>query len=219
MSTVNKKRNYSNYSNWRVTQRYIRIEHNKFIVKWFRDTGSRTRQNLRNSLLIYKKDTANQILVKIQFFNQYIDRQEAVTLPLQYNTRVLPNISQLAVIFRPTSKESKSGNYTLHIPHYSGSKTPNISVHTKGNHWAKHTCKDGASILVYCKTEAEAVKIANQMNRYVDSKYKSSSSKPATGYMAHEPNKVVKVKPIRADYYKEGKKNQIIPDWRYYFTN
>ena len=218
MSTAKQKRNYNNFENWRVTQRYIRIEHNKIIIKWFREAGSQARQSLRNSLLIYKKDTANQILVKIQFFNQYISKnQEAVTLPLQYNTRVLPNISQLAIIFRPTSKKSKSGNYTLHIPHYSGNKSPNMSGHTKGNYWAKYTCKDGAGVLVYCNSKAEATKIAREMNRYVDSKYRSDSSNPATGYMAHEPNKIVKVKPIRADYYKEGKKNQIVPDWRYYF--
>lgn len=219
MTTVNDKRNYSNFQNWRVTQRYIRIEHNKIVRNWFLDGGSSNRQNLRNSLLAYKKDTANQILVKIQFFHHYIRNEEMpLTLPLQYNTRVLPNISQLAIIFRPTSKKSESGNYTLHIPHYNGNKSPNISGHTKGNYWAKYTCKDGASILVYCQTEAEAVKIAKQMNKYVDSKYKADLIKPATGYMAHEPNKIVKVKPIRADYYKEGKKERVTPDWRYYFN-
>ena len=218
MATAKEKRNYRNFENWRVTQRYIRIEHNKTIVSWFRESGSEARQNLRNSLLIYSKDTANQILVKIQFFNQYVNRQQfTVSLPLQYNTRVLPNIPQLAVIFRPTSKSNKSGNYTLHIPHYNGNKSPKISTHTKGNYWAKYTCKDGAPIMVYCSSKAGAVQLAREMNKYVESKYRSDELEPATGYMAHKPNKIVKVKPVRADYYKQGKKNHITPTWRYYY--
>lgn len=204
---------------WRYTQKFIRIEHNKQVKAWFSEAGSPTRQNLRNSILIYKKDTALQILVKIQFFQSYINRNEddILTLPLQYNTRVLPGISQLAIIYRPTSKESESGNYTLHIPHYSGTKTPKISGHTKGNHWAKYTCKDGASIMVYCNSEAEAIKIAKELNRYVERKYKSSEIKPATGHMNHKPNKVVKVTPSRADFYKNGKENNRLSDWKYYF--
>lgn len=136
---------------------------------------------------------------------------------MQFNTRVLPNISQLAVIYRPIERGNKSGNYTLHIPHYNGNKAPQISPHKKGNYWAKYTCKDGASILVYCSTKAEAVKVARELNRYVNAKYKSTQKNPSTGYMEHEPNKEIKVKPLRADYYKQGKKNQISPTWRYYF--
>lgn len=217
--TTKEKKSASNFQNWRVTQKHIRIEHNKTVVSWFRTPGSQARQNLRNSILVYKKDTANQILVKMQFFANYIARRqdETLSLPLQFNTRVLPNISQLAVIFRPVDKKSRSGNYTLHIPHYNGSPSPRISGHTKGNHWAKITCKDGASIMVYCKVKAEAEQIAREMVRYVERRYKPDVIRPATGYMAHEPNKIVRVKPIRADYYAEGKKNQVVPTWRHYY--
>ena len=155
----------------------------------------------------------------MQFFNTYIRElgSEAISFPLQFTTKKLPNVPQLAVVYRPTSNKNQSGNYTLHIPHYTGNKSPNISPHTKGNHWAKYTCKDGASILVYCSSKAEAIRVARELNRYVKPKFKSSEKNPSTGYMEHEPNKVVKVKPVRADYYREGKKFNPHPDWRYYF--
>lgn len=60
---------------WRYTQKYIRIEHNKQVKAWFKNSTSGTGGNLRNAILIYPKDTANQILVKIQFFTQYVSRQ------------------------------------------------------------------------------------------------------------------------------------------------
>ena len=186
-------------------------------MSWFRDLTTKSRINLRNSLLIYKKDTASQMLTKIQFFKNYVQSNETLSLPLQFNTRVLPTIPQLAIIFRATSKTNKSGNYTLHIPHYSGNKTPRISSHTKGNYWAKYTCRDNSSILVYCNTKAEAIKIAKQMNHYVERKYKSAQLNPSTGYMEHEPNKIVKVKPVRADYFPTGKQNNPYPEWRYNF--
>ena len=213
------KKSASNPQNWKIAQRYIRIEHNQTVVKWFRVSNSIARTNLRNSLLIYNKDTASQMLVKMQFFAQYIQKtdDELLSLPLQFKTRVLPNIPQLAIIFRPTDKKIRTGNYTLHIPHYNGSKTPSISGHTKGNHWAKFTCKDGAGVMCYASSKATAIKIVTEMNRYVSRRYKSDQLKPSTGYMEHEPNKKVKVKPIRADYYKDGKKNNPVPDWKYYF--
>jgi len=168
---------------------------------------------------IHGQFLAAQILVKIQFFQTYIRQldDELLTLPLQYTTKKLPGVAQLAIIYRPTSKSNESGNYTLHIPHYTGNKNPRFSSHTKGNHWAKYTCKDGASILVYCSSKAEAIRVARQLHRYVSKKYKSDEVNPSTGYMEHEPNKVVKVKPIRADYYQAGKKYNPDPDWRYYF--
>ena len=210
----------SNPQNWSVAQRYIRIEHNKKVAQWFKIVGTSSRVNLRNSVLIYSKDTASQMLAKMQFFNTYIRElgADTVSFPLQFSTKKLPNVAQLALIYRPTNKQSQSGNYTLHIPQYTGNKNPKVSSHTKGNYWAKYTCKDNASILVYCSSKAEAIRVARELNRYVTRKYKSDEANPSTGYMEHEPNKVVKVKPIRADYYKAGTKFHPHPDWRKYFS-
>lgn len=218
MTDLNKK-SYQNPQNWAIAQRYIRIEHNKIIINWFRVAGSKSRTNLRNSLLIYQKDTAPQISAKIHFFRSYVANKEdeILSFPLQYQTHKLPNIAQLAVIFRPTDKYNESGNYTLHIPHYNGNRSPNLTKHTKGNHWAKFTCKDGAAVMAYCSSKAEAIRVVMEMNRYVDRQYKSNEAKPSTGYISHEPFKELKVKPIRADYFPTGKKKGEPPNWRFYF--
>ena len=219
MANTNRKKATS-AQNWKITQRYLRIEHNKIVTAWFRDAGTgTTRASLRNSILIYQKDSAIQVTAKMQFFANYINKKtdDILTLPLQYQTRPLPGVPQLAIIYRPTAKSSKSGNYTLHIPHYNGSRTLNITPHRKGNHWAKFTCQDKSSILVYCSSKAEAVRVATELNRYVDKKYKSEQIKPSTGYMEHKPNKIIKVAPLRADFYQTGKANQTAPNWKYYF--
>lgn len=209
----------SNFQNWKISQRYIRIDHNKSVIKWFRDESSIARINLRNSILIYKKDSASQILAKMQYFANYVNQRtdELLSFPAQFQTRVLPEIPQLAIIFRPV-QESRSGNYTLHIPHYNGNRIPRVSQHTKGNWWAKFTCQDKASIMVYGSSKTEAIRVATELNRYVELKYKSSQIKASAGFMEHKPNKKIKVKPVRADFYSTGKQNRITPDWRYYFN-
>jgi hypothetical protein len=213
------KKSYKNPQNWRRTQRYIRIEHNKQVVKWFRVTDSEARSNLKNSLLLYPKDSASQCLVKMAFFKQYVDfaDREALTLPLAIQTRVLPERAQLAVVFRPVDPKVRSGNYTLHIPHYNGNRSPSFSAHTKGNSWGKTTLKDGSSIMVYCSTKSEAEKTVKQLARYVETRYLPSPVLVATGEMPHKPFKVLRVSPHRADYYPEGRKNSHAPAWRHYF--
>ncbi len=111
MANTNRKK-ATNAQNWKITQRYLRIEHNKIVNAWFRNasTGT-TRASLRNSMLIYKKDSAIQVTAKMQFFANYINKKtdDILTLPLQYQTRPLPGVPQLAIIYRPTAKSIKVG--------------------------------------------------------------------------------------------------------------
>ena len=207
-------------NSWEFLQRIVKINHNRNVKNYFKDIRSDNKTNtgraaIKTALLIRDADSALEVIVKQNYFAQLAD--PVISFPTQFQTRVLPEVSQLAIIFRPTDKNSRSGNYTLHIPHYNGIRTPNIPKYKKGNYWAKFTCTDKSSVIVYASSKAEAIRVAKSLNRYVKPKYKSDEIQPSTGFMAHTPFKELIVEPIRADYYPKGKQNRITPEWRYYF--
>lgn len=70
------------FKDWRVSQKYIRVYHNKTVKVYFdslEDKNTTKLNNLKNSVLIYKKDTATQIATKIKFFEAYITNYAAIT--------------------------------------------------------------------------------------------------------------------------------------------
>lgn len=215
------KKKASNFANWKVSQKYIRIDHNKQVVNWLRGNATTARINLRNSLLIYAKDTASQCLVKMQYFKDYIEplTRKPLALPLAVQTRVLPNRAQLAIIYKPSDPKSKTGYYTLHIPHYDGSRNPIFTAYTKGNFWGKYKLKDGSPLQAYASSKTEVERVIREMMRYVSKKMLLSSKKIATGFMPHEPFNTLKVKPIRADFYPDGHRENSQPKWRKYYVN
>lgn len=215
MAATNKKS--ANYiQNWRRCRRYIAIEHNQQVSKWFRVGTSSARTNLANSIRIYAKDTAPQMQAKMAFFKQYIDVENLLALPLIWQTNLMPGIPQLAIIFKPVEKKNYS-RYTLHIPHYNGNRSPNITSHTNGNFWGIYKLKDGSKLNAYGSSETEVSRTIREMMRYVGKKWLPDTKKIATGYMPHEPFKRIKLKPIRADYFPEGRKNNPYSEWSYYF--
>lgn len=203
------------FDKWRVNHKYLRIQHNKRVNRWFKleISSSKGRTNLRNSLLIYSKDSAQQITAKITYFNsiqlEYLDI-EIPASAVSWNVRPGNNIPQLAIIYRSVEKNNKSGNYVTHIPHFNGNKNPKFANHTKGNFWAKLILKDGSNVVTHGKTESQAESNLKELARYIDTKYKSNNIKQ--GQYKHKINKEIKVKPIRGDFYKLGKE-QGYPTW------
>lgn len=212
-----------NANSWEFLQRIIKINHNRNVRSYFKDVTKDDsvrdgRATIKTALTIRDNDSALEVLVKQAYFNQLDKEEFPISFPAQFNTRVIPEIPQLAIIFRSV-KPSESGNYTLYIPHYNGNKSPKIPRYKKGNYWAKFTCTDKSSVIVYASSKAGAIRIATSLNRYVKTKYKSEQLKPSTGYMEHKPYKELNVKPVRADYYPRGKQDRIIPEWRHYFED
>ena len=209
----------SSFQNWKISQKYIRIGHNREVELWFREAGSAARFNLRHSLKIYPKDTAAQCQAKMTYFKNYVDfvSREVLSLPLAMQTKTLTNRPQLAIVFRSTEPKSRSGNYTLHIPHYNGDRTPRITAHTKGNYWAIYRLKDGSPLKAYCSTATEAERTVREMIKLVNKRYLPDTKQIATGEIAHKPFKKLRVRPVRADYYPEGHHQGSVPKWRYYF--
>ncbi len=212
---------------WEFTQRIVRIWHNRLVRKHFKDVGSDDstgsgRATLKSSVIIRDEDSALETLVKLVFFWLYLKGIDAISsMPFQW--QMLPEFDrpQLAVIFRVQERKNKSGNYTLHIPHYNGNRQPEIPEYTKGNWWARVILKDNSKLTVYAQTKTEAERVIDKLTHYIDRKYLVEHSKPSFGYMEHKPFKEIKVKPHRADFYSQGKKdssgkrNDI--SWRYYF--
>ena len=153
------------------------------------------------------------------YFNNYVRADNKATdaiasVPESWNLKAESQRKQLAIIFRATEKNNRSGNYTLHIPHYTGNRITKISNYTKGNYWAQLTLTDNSHIQVNARTEAEAVRMIKQLEKYVQRKYLTNCLR--TGRYKNNPFKEILVKPVRADYYPTGNKN-IQPQWRYYF--
>ena len=217
---ANKSPKFDTYS-WEFTQRMIRIGHNRRVKRYFRDISSDTRTDtgrtaLKTSLLIRDNDSALESLNKMTYFSNYLAKDFSATMPDGWQIIKGQDIPQLAIIFRPTDKNNKSGNYTLHIPHYNGDRTPNFPIYTKGTHWARWILKDNSRLVVNASTKAEALRVIKKLEKYVDRKFQTNESLwLTTGEVAKDIYKKLKVAPLRADYYPEGKNNNL-PKWRVY---
>ena len=217
------KKTKFNANSWEFTQRIIRIGHNRRVKKYFKDIASNTatstgRQAIKTSLLIRDNDSGIETLNKMTYFANYLDRDLSATYPESWRVQVGHDIPQLAVVYRNLNPKSKSGDYPIHIPHYNGNRNPKIKPYYKGNYWARWTLKDNSKIIVNAKTEAEALKVIRQLEKYVERKYKTKETPGlVTGEVSKGTYDEFLAVPIRADYYPTGKKNGSYPQWRKYF--
>jgi hypothetical protein len=209
-------------NSWEFTQRVIRIGHNRRVKQYFRDVvsdkGDRTgRAALKTALLIRDEDSAIETLNKLLYFSNYLNNDTVASYPEGWMIKRGQDIPQLAIIFRDTSKNSISGNYTIHIPHYNGDRKPTIPSYQKGDHWARWILKDNSQILVNGNTQTEALRIIGKLEKLVLPKYRTDKvSGLKVGEYTRGTIKKIKVAPVRADYYDKGKTNSAV-DWRYYF--
>ncbi|MDJ0577884.1 MAG: hypothetical protein QNJ65_22335 [Xenococcaceae cyanobacterium MO_234.B1] len=212
---------------WRISQRYIRIGHNKAIRNYFQTVKrGTTRESLRNSLLITSFDSADHMLVKMQYFNMYLNgvlTNTAPVIPEYWAMKVGSNRPQLVVVFKPKNNSNtrdKNSRWSLTIPHFNAT-TSNlknqlklIPDYDKGRYQGILTLKDNSKLIIYAKSinEAETFirKIVNNNlinNRYIDrSNYQLKTGKINGNF------KEVKVTPTYAKYFATGQKN-LQPDW------
>ena len=218
---ANKSPKFDTYS-LEFTQRMIRIGHNRRVKRYFRDISSDTRTDtgrtaLKTSLSIRDNDSALESLNKMTYFSNYLAKDLSATYPEGWQVKKGQNIPQLVIVYRSTEPKNKSGDYPLYIPHYNGSRSPNIPAYSKGDHWARWILKDNSRIIVNAKTEAEALRVIRRLEKYVERKFQTLETPwLTTGEAAKGTYKKIKVAPIRADYYPEGKQNGL-PQWRTYF--
>lgn len=218
-----------NANSWEFSKRIIRIGHNRKVKQYFKDTPSDSatstgRKTIKTSLLIRANDSALECLCKMMYFFGYLWLDPVTTYPSDWAIKKGQDIPQLAIVYREIpkvvaggKKPARTGNYTTYIPHYNGNKTPKIMPYEKGDYWARWVLKDNSQILVYAETEEKALLVIKQLEKYVEIKYQTPE-KPwlTTGKLTKGTHKKVKVQPLRADFYPDGKENGF-PKWRYYF--
>ena len=154
----------------------------------------------------------------MNLFKDYIKRENPfiIAYPEDYQVRVEASRPQLVIIFSPTEKGETNQQYTTHLPHYNGSKIPQIKSYYKGNYWARVILKDNSHIIINGRSQTEAVNVVKYLLQNVDPKYRVDFNQIKTGEYLDKPFKVLKMKPRRADFYSQGKL-QPHPDWQYYF--
>ncbi len=217
---------------WRTSQRYIRIGHNKAIRNYFQTVKrGTTRESLRNSLLITSFDSADHMLVKMQYFNQYLSGIKTDTVPVipeWWQARVGSDRPQLVVTFRPknvsSNKSKKSDSkWCLTIPHFQASKS-NIQQqlrlipdYTKGQYQGVLTLKDNSKLIVYAKSINEAERFIKKIvsSDLIDPKYIVNKTRIENDIKLGRANgnfKEITVTPTAAKYFSTGQKN-LQPDW------
>lgn len=124
-------------------------------------------------------------------------------------------IPQAIILFKTTTNgaSGEPSYYQLQIPHYNGGKNskPNIPTYQKGEHMAIYECIDGSQMQVYASTDAEAVRVLNALEKYINPRMRMKDKKNIKtgkrGGMAK-----ITVKPIRLDFSSKGQA-QKAPDW------
>jgi len=214
---------------WKTSQKYIRIGHNKAIKSYFLTVleGS-NREKLRNSLLIYKNDSAPQMLVKMQYFSQYLAGIKSDTVPVipdSWQVRVGSKRPQLIVIFKPknSSYPDKDSRWSLSIPHFDfttankESQLQKIPDYEKGKHQGVFTLKDNSKIIVYAKSNTEARQFIKSIvnNGLVKREQLYESTIEDDDIKVGEAKgtfQELEVTPTFAKYFSTGQKN-LKPDW------
>ncbi|MEM7554081.1 MAG: hypothetical protein AAF378_08270 [Cyanobacteria bacterium P01_A01_bin.84] len=173
---------------------------------------------LLNQLKIKDSDTAQLVQNKVTSFWLTFgfgkSQAEAIaSIPINWVLQPGNNIPQLAIIFRAPEKP-RSGNYTIHIPHYTGARPLSIAGYTKGPYGVILELKDNSKITIYGNSHESAEGyIKKNLLKYVSSRYKTSSFKRVT----RKNVQVNKMVPYRADYFPLGSEQGAIPKWRHYF--
>ncbi len=206
---------------WEFTQKIIRIGHNRRVKAYFKDTQPDTgkatgRQVIKTSLLIRDEDSAQESISKMIYFSSYLENEYVTAYPDSWQIKKGIDIPQLAIIYRDKDKRNRSGNYTIYIPHFNGTKNIKIPSYKKGDVMARWILKDNTRLVIYARTEVEAKRVIKVLERYVESKFRTQETPWLTfTHLSKGTIKKIEVRPIYANYYPEGKENSLAK-WRAY---
>lgn len=216
----------TDFKDWRVSQKYIRIAHNKIAKDFFKQTEIKQKINinLKNSVLIYKNDTATQCLIKMKFFEQYVTEYAALkpVIPEWWQVRKGANVPQLVVVFKPKyptqEKKNMASRWSLSLPHFidNPQKIKHLTGYNKGNVQGMVTFKDNSKLIIYGKHKTE---VKQTIHKWVkaslfDPTYLDKSNyELKIGEINTNANfQILEVIPTYAKYFKTGQKDTQ-PDW------
>lgn len=107
----------------------------------------------------------------------------------------------------------KGGYHAFSIPHYSGSRQPDLPTIQTGNWCGYWVLRDGSKLCVYAASRQEALRTLGKWGKYVDGRMKTGT-KP----VAKETTRIIARKqlvPLSADFYAKGPGEGVT--WRTYF--
>lgn len=217
-----------NYKSWKFTRKVIRISHNREVRKYFKSLltdpeskiykGANTgREAIRDSLFIYEQDSALIVANKQLFFSRLLNTNSQFSLahPESWltNSYIGGDVPQLVIVYR-VKNNNKSGNYSITLPHYLGSKNITPPSYTKGNQPVVFNFKDRTKIVVNGSNEQEAKRVIKTLLKYCDKRF--IQDKDNFVIPSQTKIKLQEMRAIRADFFKTGQKD-LQPTWRIYF--
>ncbi|MDB9374306.1 hypothetical protein [Nodularia sphaerocarpa] len=214
--------NTINTKAWQFTRKVITINHNRDVRFFFNPKGgtsttlgaTRGREALRNAMLIYPKDSQLDVMNKQIHFRMVLAKDEPVLAePESWLIQHGRNIPQLKIIYRSASRSSKSGNYTITIPHFNGTKGINPPPYEKGNTPVVFNLSDRSKIVVNASSEREGRTVINYLLKFVNSRY--INNKNAFVLPARTNIKKQRMNPVRGDFFNKGQEAPMT--WRVYF--
>ncbi|WP_414529118.1 hypothetical protein [Nodularia chucula] len=207
---------------WQFTRKVITINHNRDVRKFFNPKGgnsitlgaTRGREALRNSMLIYPKDSQLDVLNKQVHFRFVLAKDEPILAePESWLIQHGRNIPQLKIIYRSANRRSKSGNYTITVPHFNGRKNINPPPYEKGNVPVVFNLSDRSKIVVNASSEKEGRSVINYLLNFVNPKF--INNKNAFVLPAKTDVRKQRMNPIRGDFFNKGQEAPMT--WRVYF--
>lgn len=217
-SIINKK----NFHDFKFLRKVVLQAHNRRVSREFSDINNAKnidtpRGHLKLACLIRPKDTINDIMLRIALYHIVLSKGDlggVTSLPYFFEARRDPKIPELAIIFKSARSNRRSGNYTLYIPWYDGTKKPNISDYEKGQHQSTLHLVDGTFVTINAETEAEGERWLNSITKYINPT-KTKGSYITTTKRKGKPLIQEKMIPMYADYYPKGANSEPV---RLYLT-
>ena len=138
---------------------------------------------------------------------------KVVTMPEYWVTRTGQR-PQAIILYRGFENGKFTDSYSqLQIPHYNGGKKakPSLPSYQKGEHMAIYTCLDGSAMQVYASTDAEALRLINALEKYINPRMRMRDKKAIKTGKRNIDVKTL-FKPIRLDFSSTGQA-KVSPDW------
>jgi hypothetical protein len=188
------------------------------------DEATVTTKQLRELFEIDEQDALPLITAKITAFYLVTSRSPAMaSVPLQWSIQRQLYQPQLVVKSRPVTRKNRArkdsrgqtyfaydGNRQLVVPHFDFAKIDSIDIpdYKIGRHCATFVLKDKSTIIVYCATRAEAVRLCENLAGYVKNEMlpPGEIKENITYSLRRKPLKSdgVNMRPYQADYYEFG---------------
>lgn len=137
-----------------------------------------------------------------------------VTVPDRFKTRVPDARPQMVILYREVGPKA-NGYYQVVVP-WAGNTKPNATTYKKGDKMTIYEMADSSKIVVNAFTQAEGERVIKAFLPLIPIDKRKGAH--FTTSCRSDKLKTITVKPVRADYYKQGLAGSLQPDKRHYYS-